>query len=204
MKAVPNILIVEDEPLIAEDLADLCRANRYDVCGTAFNAAAAWTLIEQHRPTLVLLDINLQEALSGIDIALQLKKKYRTPFLFITSYSDRNTLEQASQAAPLGFIVKPFTPNQLFSTIEIAWARVQQSGQVLFDAEKINRQLIEPLSTREAEVLDCLFRGMNTKGIASALFISDNTVKFHLKNLNDKFDVHNRVELLAVVRAWLK
>ncbi len=196
----PRILIVEDEPVIAEDIADLCSLHGYEVCGTAFSADEALTLAERHRPTLVLLDINLQNPMNGMDVADVLKKKYRIPFLYITSYSDRDTLARASQTAPLGFIVKPFTPNQLFSTIEIAWAQVQQSGQVLFDVDKVSRRLVEPLSSREAEVLDCVVRGMNTKGVAAALYISENTVKFHLKNLYDKFDVHNRVELVAAVR----
>jgi two-component system, response regulator PdtaR len=196
MNTTPRILIVEDEPLIAEDIADLCRLNGYEVCGTAYSAGAALNMIDQYRPGLVLLDINLEDTVSGLDIAAHLREKYAIPFIFLTSYSDKDTLARAKYTTPLGYIVKPFNKEQLYSTIEIAWAQLQKNAAPELDLDKINAKLIEPLSNREAEVLACIFKGMNTKATADALYISINTVKFHIKNLYDKFDAHNRVELI--------
>lgn len=196
MQNIPHILIVEDEPLIAEDIADLCRLNGYEVCGTAFTAGQAFALIEECHPTLVLLDINLEDVINGIEIAEYLQKRYVIPFIYLTSYADKNTLARAGETGPLGYIVKPFNKEQLYSTIEIAWGQWQQHLIKDLDLEKVNGKMPEPLSAREAEVLSCIFKGMDTKGAAQALFVSVNTVKFHIKNLYDKFDVHSRVELV--------
>jgi two-component system, response regulator PdtaR len=204
MTATPRILIVEDEALIAEDIADLCQLNGYEVCGTAFNAAQALAMIQEHRPNLVLLDINLEDAVNGLDIAAHLRKHYAIPFIFLTSYADRDTLAKAKDTAPLGYIVKPFNQEQLYSTIEIAWGQLQQNRLQELDLGLLNRKLIAPLSAREAEVLACIFKGLDTKGAAQALFVSVNTVKFHLKNLYDKFDAHNRVELMAKVQELMR
>ena len=196
MKRVPNILIVEDEPLIAEDIADLCKLNGYTVCGVAYSALEGLELIESCKPNLVLLDINLQDCLTGIEIAERLKEKYLVPFIFLTSYADRKTLEKVKSTNPMGYVVKPFNKEQLYSTIEVAWAQLESNATPELDMSLINAQLIEPLSRREMEVLSCLLKGLSTQATAEALFISTNTVKFHLKNLYQIFNVHNRLELL--------
>lgn len=196
MNVQPRILVVDDEPLIAEDVADLCRLNGYDVCGTAFSAGQALLAIDRERPTLVLLDINLNSDMDGIEIAEHLFKNYTIPFIFLTSYVDAKTLERAKATLPLGYIVKPFNTKQLHSSIEIAWAQHKQRKSGELDVGKLNERLLSPVSQREAEVLTCIYKGLDTKATAQALFVSVNTVKYHLKNLYDKFDAHNRTELL--------
>ena len=196
MNRKPNILIVEDEPLIAEDISDLCKLNGYAVCGVTYRALEALELIESLKPSLVLLDINLEDCLTGIEIAERLRDKFAIPFIFLTSYADRKTLDKAKSTNPLGYVVKPFNKEQLYSTIEIAWSQIDNKTTSELDLAKVNAQLVEPLSRRETEVLSCLLKGMNTQAIAETLFISANTVKFHLKNLYLIFNVHNRVELL--------
>lgn len=197
-----RILIIEDEPLIAEDLADLCKLNGYEVCGTIYHATAALSAIQTHQPNLVLIDINLQSTIDGVDIAEHLKRNYMIPFIFITSYADKHTLAKAKEVGPLGYIVKPFSKEQLYSTIEIACEQLHKLIDSSLDVFRINKRLDAPLSMRETEVLNCVFKGMDTGAIAKALFISNNTVKFHLKNLHDKFNVSSRTELLVRIREW--
>lgn len=196
----PKILIVEDEPLIAEDIADLCRLNGYAVCGTAYSAGQALALLEETKPNLVLLDINLHDQIDGTDIAIHLNKHTTTPFIYITSYSDKSTLEKAKATSPLGFIVKPFNKDQIYSTIEIAWTQIKKNLVPEIDFPKISQMIQREIGDRESEVLACLFKGMDNKQISEALFISPNTVKFHIKKLYEKFDVHSRMELLYQIR----
>lgn len=200
MKPTPKILIVEDEPLIAEDLADICRGYGYELCGTAFNGRQAFPILDDCQPNLLLLDINLGDGLSGLELAAYVKKNHLIPFIFITAYADSATLANVRALDPLGFIVKPFNKEQVYSTIEIAWEKHQQGRRLSFNLAAIQKQLVEELSPREIEVLECLHKGMDTAATAKALFVSPNTVKFHLKNLFDKFGVHKRVELLAKLR----
>ncbi|MFN3999954.1 response regulator transcription factor [Algoriphagus sp.] len=203
MNEAPRILIIEDEPLIAEDIADLCQLNGYKVCGTAYSASMGLKMINTHSPSLVLLDINLQDRIDGLEIANFLKDKYEIPFIFLTSYSDRETLAQVKKTSPLGYIVKPFNKEQLFSTIELALAQMEADKNRELDFELIDKKLPEPLSAREREVLSCMFKGMSTKTISETLFISTNTVKFHLKNLFEKIEAHNRVELLVKLKSMM-
>jgi len=194
---VPRILIIEDEPLIAEDIADLCQLNGYKVCGTAYSANTAMKMIHSHEPSLVLLDINLQDTIDGLAIASYLRERYNIPFIFLTSYSDKGTLSQVKKTSPLGYIVKPFNKEQLYSTIELALAQIENDRNQELDFDEIDKKIQEPLSSREKEVLSCIVKGLNTKATSEALFISINTVKFHLKNLYEKIGAHNRVELIV-------
>jgi len=199
----PKILIIEDEPLIAEDIADQCRLSGYEVCGVAYQAGKAMVMLEECRPNLVLLDINLHDEIDGTDIATYLNKHTTIPFIYITSYSDKVTLEKAKETNPLGFIVKPFSTGQIFSTIEIAWTQITRNLMPELDLSKASQLLNIEIGEREAEVLACLFKGMDNKQISETLYISPNTVKFHLKKLYEKFDVHSRMELIVFIREKL-
>jgi DNA-binding NarL/FixJ family response regulator len=203
MQEIPRILIIEDEPLIAEDIADLCQLNGYKVCGTAYSASMALRMIQSHDPTLVLLDINLQDKIDGLEIASYLREKYDIPFIFLTSYSDRETLAEVKKTYPYGYIVKPFNKEQLYSTIELALAEIENVKNQGIDFEAIDKKLPEPLSAREKEVLSCLYKGMDTRSAAEALFVSTNTIKFHVKNLFQKMEAHNRVELILKIKSMM-
>lgn len=118
-----RILIVEDEPLIAEDLRAHLEELGYEVCATCDNALDAMGEIASHKPDLLLLDINLGDGADGIQLAEKVKAKHRMPFIFVTSHSDKTTLERVKPLRPAGFIIKPFDENDLRTQIELALAR---------------------------------------------------------------------------------
>lgn len=196
MSVSPKILIVEDEPIIAEDIADLCTIKGYDVCGVAFSAGEAMVMIEALQPSLILLDINLNDEIDGLELGDHISKKTNIPFIYITSYSDKATLQKVKETSPLGYIVKPFNKEQIYSTIEVAWFQMQKNSSPGWQLDNVNQQLITPLTEREAEVLRCIYKGMENTQISAQLYISRNTVKFHVKNIFEKFDAHNRAELI--------
>jgi len=200
----PSILVVEDEPLIAEDLADLCTRAGYRVAGIAHGVDRALLLAERMRPALALVDVNLGESVDGVTLAERFQKDFGLPFVFVTSYVDRTTLERAGRLAPLGYIVKPFIPAQVTSAVEVALAQLGRFAPREFDAAALNRPGIPAVSDREAEVLGCIWRGLDTRGTARALFVSENTVKYHLKNLYGKFEVNTRVGLLRALQAAMR
>jgi DNA-binding LytR/AlgR family response regulator len=115
-----KILIVEDELIIAENTKIILSKNGYTVIGIAKNYNQVFDIIVQKKPDLILLDINLNNEKSGIDIAIELNKNHNIPFIFTTSYSDSITLDQAKVTAPLNYLVKPFTEEQLISLIKIS------------------------------------------------------------------------------------
>lgn len=118
-----RILIVEDEPLIAEDLRAHLEELGYEVCAACDNALDAMAEIAAHTPDLLLLDINLGDGADGVQLAEKVNSKYKVPFIFVTSHNDKATLERVAPLRPAGFIIKPFDENVLRSQIEIALAR---------------------------------------------------------------------------------
>lgn len=115
-----KIVIVEDEGLIAADLASRLEAAGYSVPGTADTARQALELIEQTSPDAVLMDIRLKGAEDGIQAASLIREKLDVPVVFLTAYEDRGTLERAGQTQAYGYIKKPIASASLRGTLEIA------------------------------------------------------------------------------------
>lgn len=118
-----RILIVEDEPLIAEDLRAHLEELGYEVCAACDNALDAMAEVVARKPDLLLLDINLGDGPDGVQLAEKVRAKHATPFIFVTSHSDKATLERVKPLRPAGFIIKPFDENDLRTQIELALAR---------------------------------------------------------------------------------
>ena len=115
-----NILIVEDEPLIADDIAMILGKNNYEISGIEDNAVDAMEILASQKVDLVLLDINIEGDTDGIQLAHQINTTFNVPFIFLTSYYDNNTLKRAKGANPVGYIVKPFDEGDLVANIELA------------------------------------------------------------------------------------
>jgi DNA-binding NarL/FixJ family response regulator len=196
----PRIIVIEDEPLIAEDIADICTNAGYTVHGTAYNVGQGMNLIDEHQPDLIMLDINLNDEINGLELGTHIYQHNSAHIIYITSYADVKTIEAAKMTHPLGYIVKPFHPQQVITTIEIAWGQLNRSFINEFNLEAVNERLFKPLTEREAEIINCIFKGKDTKSISNQLFISTNTVKFHLKNINEKLGTHSRIDLLSKIR----
>jgi len=121
--APARILIVEDEPLIAEDLAAMLEELGHRVQGRAHNAAAALKAVQEERPDLVLLDIRLNTGPDGVAVAQELQG-LGVPFVFVTSHADPGTLQRASATRPEGYIIKPFEPEDLRAQLAVVLARL--------------------------------------------------------------------------------
>ncbi len=118
-----RILIVEDEPLIAEDLRGHLEDLGHEVVAYCDNALDAMAEIAAQKPDLLLLDINLGDGPDGVQLAEKAKAKHNVPFIFVTSHSDKATLDRVKPLRPAGFIIKPFDENDLRTQIELALAR---------------------------------------------------------------------------------
>lgn len=118
--AKPNILVVEDESIVAKDIQNSLRKLGYSVMGTIDNGEDALKLIEGSQPDIVLMDIMLKGAMSGIEVATLIKEKYDIPVIYLTAYADENTLNKAKITEPHGYIIKPFKEVDLHTAIEVA------------------------------------------------------------------------------------
>ncbi|XOV68474.1 MAG: LytR/AlgR family response regulator transcription factor [Fluviicola sp.] len=114
-----QIVIVEDEAVIADHLAMLLEDLHYEVLAIVDNAEDLFQTLEVSMPDLVLLDIQIQGALDGVDISHILNNKYQVPFVFISSNTDDRTLSRVKHVSPAGFISKPFKVEQLRSVLAL-------------------------------------------------------------------------------------
>jgi len=115
-----KILIVEDELIIAEDMKGMLQETGYQVTGIATDNNEAKEILTGDVPDIALIDINLSGGDDGILLARFIREQYDIPIVFITSLSDRKTVERAKQVRPEGYIVKPFMKEDLYTSIEIA------------------------------------------------------------------------------------
>jgi len=198
-------LVVEDDPLVADDLSLCIQDLGYQVIGRANDFATARQLLEERLPDLVFLDIDLGGEETGIDVATLINREYKIPFIFLTAFSDQQTLEEVKDQFPAGFVLKPFDENRLRAAIQIAFHNYYSIIRFhLTGLDRLNKALVEPLTRRETELLQLLCSGKSNQELANALFVSINTVKTHLKNLYLKLDVGNRAEAIIRVQHWMK
>jgi two-component system, response regulator PdtaR len=115
-----KILLVEDDNVIAKIAEWRLRNLGYILCGRAVTGAEAMSLVVNEKPDLVLMDINIQGDIDGIETAKMIKKGFNIPVIYVTSHSDGPTLERAKETKPDGFIVKPFDDVDLRVAIEMA------------------------------------------------------------------------------------
>jgi CheY-like chemotaxis protein len=115
-----SILIVEDQAIIAYDLASKVERLGYDVVGITDTGEEAIELARQHRPTLVLMDIQLAGEMDGIAAAQQIHRECNLPILFLTANSDPDTDERMRLAGAVGRIMKPFDKRDISIHIEKA------------------------------------------------------------------------------------
>ena len=115
-----RILVVEDGNVIAKDLSLRLKNLGYDVAGVANSGEDALKLIEETRPDLILMDIMLKGDIDGIETASLVKERFDIPVVYLTAFSDDETIARAKITGPFGYILKPFEERELKSNIEIA------------------------------------------------------------------------------------
>jgi DNA-binding LytR/AlgR family response regulator len=119
-----NIMIVEDELLIAEMLKETLKELNCNVVAIAKNYEQAFNnLIQFSNIDFIFLDINLSDQKTGLDVAQRINEEYKIPFIFLTSYSDPTTIQNAASYQPQGYLIKPFTKSDLLITLELYKSR---------------------------------------------------------------------------------
>jgi len=120
-----RVIIIEDDEITSLNLNMSLQKHGYSVVAVCDNAEQAKNKIQTHNPDVLIIDISLQSSNDGIELAKSIKEKYNIPFIYLTSYSDEATINQAKRTEPYGYIVKPFDPNSLHATIQMALFKYQ-------------------------------------------------------------------------------
>ncbi|HTF17864.1 MAG TPA: response regulator [Chryseolinea sp.] len=124
-----RVMIVEDIPLVAEDIASKLRANGLDVTGIHYSGEHALAAFAIEHPDLILMDIQLAGALDGISTAKIISDKYSVPLIYLSDHTEKSTVGRAKETHPAAYLAKPFNESDLIRTIEIAFSNFRSSGK---------------------------------------------------------------------------
>ncbi|MBT8320807.1 MAG: response regulator [Eudoraea sp.] len=129
MERPVKILIVEDNVIIADDMQSMLEEIGYEIVDNVIVYEQAEQVLKTKEVDLVLIDIILASDKTGIDLGKHIRDNYNIPFIFVTSNSDRATVENAKTVKPNGYLVKPFEQQDLYTSIEIALSNFDYSGK---------------------------------------------------------------------------
>jgi DNA-binding NarL/FixJ family response regulator len=198
-----RLLVVDDHALFRSGLISLLKGMpEFQVAGEASNGREAVEAARQLQPDVVLLDVNMP-VMSGVEAVSVIKEVLPCRILMLTISKNDEDLFGSILAGADGYLLKNATPEELRKSI----LQVQEGMGVL--AADVTRKVMgavradqanlagNSLSSREMEVLRCLAQGMTTTQISSQLFISDNTVKTHVRHIMEKLEAANRAEAVS-------
>lgn len=196
-KEQDTLLIVEDEMITATSIAELLEEEDYIVGGIAKDASSALQLCRKPAgpPAVVVCDIHLEGGESGVDLARELKQSFQCEVVFLTAYSDSNTLQAAFATEPVMYVVKPYTDAQLLVAVQMAFHKRYNA------AREAARQPALQLTDREREVALLVAKGMASKQIARHLNISVETVKTHRRRMLSKNNINSFPQLVYLLNA---
>lgn len=124
-----RILVVEDHALTSQGLKRELTALGHEVVGVVGNAQDAVKAAAELKPQLILMDIGLAGSIDGITAASAIRGFDSIPVIFLTAYSDNETLDRAMQVSPFGYIVKPFERHEMEAAISLALSKHQKESQ---------------------------------------------------------------------------
>lgn len=138
-----KIMIVEDEWILAEDTQNRLQDLGYVVSSLASTGKEAIQKVEEEKPDLVLTDIVLEGEMDGIEVAKQIYSRFDIPFIYLTAYADDKILERIKITEPFGYIVKPFTNEDLKITIELALYKHKAEGERRKQIQDLSNALVK-------------------------------------------------------------
>jgi DNA-binding NarL/FixJ family response regulator len=201
-----RILIADDHPLFRDGLRSLLEAQGHEVVGEAHNGLEAVELARNLRPELLLMDVSMPE-LDGVSATRLIAAEMPEVKVVILTASDQDeTLFEAIKAGAQGYLLKNLEAGEFFALLDRAAAGEPALTPVL--ARKLLQEFANPhaepesepdaLTAREIEVLQLMVEGVTSnRQLAKRLDLSQNTVKFHVRNILDKLRLHNRAEAVG-------
>lgn len=201
-----RILIADDHALFRDGLRSLLAAQGHEVVAEARNGREAIALAKEVRPDLVLMDVTMPEV-DGIAATRQLTSELpEIKVVILTASDDEANLFDAIKAGAHGYLLKNLEADDFFSLLDRASRGEPALTPVL--ARKLLQEFAKPqktepenheeLTPREREVLELMVEGVTSnRKLARRLNLSENTVKFHIRNILDKLRLHDRAQVVG-------
>ncbi|GAB3069077.1 response regulator transcription factor [Intrasporangium mesophilum] len=203
MSAAPatvRVVLVDDHPVVRAGLRALVEGqDDLTVVGEASDLDGALRVVQQERPDVVLMDLNLGAGAGGAEVTARLRALPDPPdILVLTTYDTEADVLRALDAGAVGYLLKDAPPDQLFAGI-----RSTARGETVLApsvAATLVRRASSPgpvVTEREVEVLELLARGLGNREMARELLVSEATVKSHLSHIYTKLSVDTRAGAVA-------
>lgn len=193
-----KIFITDDHYMIVEGIRSLLQQEQgIEWMGHAMNAASCLAFLQQHKPDVILMDINLPD-MSGIDLCKEVKARYPAVHIVgLSSFNQQSFIQKMIDNGASGYVLKNATRDELCEAIETVMSGEKfLSIDAAATIKKNEDSKIPILTRREKEVLGLIAAGLTNHQIGEKLFISTTTVDTHRKNLLSKFDVRNTATLI--------
>ena len=205
-----KVALFEDNPLLRDSLVQLINASEGLICTGAFpDCSNLMRKVESAKPDVILMDIDLP-GMNGIEAVGKINQTHPEIMVIMqTVFNDNERIFQSITAGASGYLLKNTTPVRILESIrEAATGGAPMTPSIahkileVFRSKKtampVNEQ--SQLNDRQKEILECIFNGMSYKLIAEKLFISVDTVRYHVKNIYEILHVHSRDELISKVK----
>jgi len=194
-----TVMIVDDHEVVREGLRlSLSRAPHVRVVGEASDGESAIDLAERRKPNVVIMDVRMP-GLDGLDATKQLlEREPKTGVLIFTAYSERSLLARGLDSGAKGYILKEAPHDTLVRAIEKVAAGDSFIDPALMPAFVSGKDREEMLTAREREILQLLADGMSNADAAQRLFISQETVKSHVRHILAKLEADTRTHAVAI------
>lgn len=202
-----RVLLVDDEPLVRDGIASLLATRGHEVVGQADDGLAGVQLARRLRPDLVLMDIRM-DGMGGLEATRRLKAEMpEVRVVMLTVSDEEQDLFEAVKAGAHGYLLKNIEARELFAALDglddgeaplsrrVA-AKLLEEFRRIQPPEPVGQDQ-EILTPRQWEVLGLVATGATNREIAESLHITENTVKFHLKQILRTLHAQNRAELIA-------
>jgi DNA-binding NarL/FixJ family response regulator len=208
-----KIAIIEDNHFLREGLIQLINGTQgYKCVGAYPDASNVLYNIRRTDPHVILMDIDMPSKMNGIEATFQIKEQFPHIFTIIqTTFEDKSKILQAIRVGASGYLLKNTPPAKLLEAIQdvvaggspMTPAIVNKALEMLREsniATPFETPALSRLTERQKEILEGIVKGKSYKAIADELYITTDTVKFHVKNIYDVLQIHSRHELAARFR----
>ena len=195
-----RLMIVEDTAEIREGFALLINSmSEYDVVGAYESSEEALRNLKKDYPHIVLMDVDLP-GMNGIEATRKIKQELpKTDIIIITIFENSRTVFEALCAGATGYLTKNANPKELLEAIDqVAAGGSPMSAHIArMVVQSFQKNHESPLTDRETQILTLMTQGKSYSNIADDLFISKETVRYHIKNIYSKLQVNSKAEAIA-------
>lgn len=204
-----TVLVVDDHTIMRQGLKRILEESNIKVIGEAADGSEAVEKVDQLQPDVVLMDIEMPR-MSGIEATRIIRRENPQIYVVVlTIHEEEAMLFEAIKAGAIGYVSKDKAPQELLEVIRsasqgLSLLRPSMASKILNEFSQLQKkkteqeQLYSTLSNREKEILSLIVKGMSNKEIAKTLFISDKTVKNHLRNIFSKLHINDRTTAAVI------